>query len=58
MDIATTAKIHDSVTFGPNCERVQIGHGVRINRDVYIDVKDLTIGDCRALLKQLHNIIR
>ncbi len=45
MNIASTAKIHDSVTFGPNCERVQIGHGVRINRDVYIDVKDLTIGD-------------
>ena len=45
MDIAVTAKMHHSVTFGPNCERVRIGHGARINRDVYIDVKDLHIGD-------------
>jgi acetyltransferase-like isoleucine patch superfamily enzyme len=45
VNISTTAKIHDSVTFGPNCTNVTIGHGARINRDVYIDVKDLTIGD-------------
>jgi acetyltransferase-like isoleucine patch superfamily enzyme len=45
MYIASTARVDESVIFGPNCTNVTIGHGARINRDVYIDVADLHIGD-------------
>lgn len=45
FSISSQATIHESVVFGPNCSEVAIGHGVRIGRDVYIDVKHLTIGD-------------
>jgi acetyltransferase-like isoleucine patch superfamily enzyme len=40
-----TATMHHTVQFGPNCKNVRIGHGARINRDVYIDVAELHIGD-------------
>lgn len=45
ITISETAQIHESVTFGPGCENVTIGHGARIYRDVYIDAQDLHIGD-------------
>lgn len=45
FDVAATAEIDPSVEFGASCERIRIGHGSRIARDVYVDVKDLTIGD-------------
>lgn len=43
--VSATAEIHPSVVFGPNCESITIGHGTRIYRDTYIDVRQLTIGD-------------
>ena len=44
-NFASTAQIHSSVVFGPNCREVQIGHGVKLSRDLYIDVEFLRIGD-------------
>lgn len=43
--ISPAATIDPSVTFGPNCRSVKIGHGTRIHRDVYIDVQELEVGD-------------
>lgn len=34
-----------NVTFGPNCQCVEIGFGCFIGNDIYIDVKELSIGD-------------
>jgi len=40
-----SAQIDSSVTFGPNCREVYIGHGAILRRDLYIDVEILSIGD-------------
>lgn len=45
IQIAPSAILHPTVEFGPNCKNVTIGHGTRIGRDTYIDVRDLKIGD-------------
>ena len=33
------------VVLGPNCRRIEIGHGCFFGRDIYIDVEELSIGD-------------
>lgn len=45
ISISSTAEIHPTVTFGPNCENVVIGHATRIRAGTYIDVVNLSIGD-------------
>jgi acetyltransferase-like isoleucine patch superfamily enzyme len=43
--VPETAQIDPSVKFGPNCKNISIGHGVILQRDIYIDVETLSIGD-------------
>jgi acetyltransferase-like isoleucine patch superfamily enzyme len=45
IQIESTADLDASVKFGPNCREIYIGHGVRLRRDIYIDVEKLHIGD-------------
>ena len=45
ISISSTAEVHPSVVFGPNCENVVVGHAARIRAGTYIDVVNLSIGD-------------
>jgi len=45
LNISNTAEVDDSVTFGPNCRKINVGHATRIRSGVYIDVVNLSIGD-------------
>ncbi len=43
--VGDQVKIGEDVVLGPNCEKVIIGFGCFLGRDIYIDVQELEIGD-------------
>ena len=45
LHISNKVRWGRNVVFGPNCESISIGYGAFIGNDVYIDVKELVIGD-------------